>query len=209
MAIIRSGVLGNTRGKVSGVVGSQWKDKNYLREYVKPANPKTAAQTVQRNLMAACVEFAKHCVGPVFNTYTDKFQKSMSGFNFFIKQNISQFVAAPDHSLIKLCEGKLHLGTPSVSVYTAGSGDVTVTFPTTLGNNGAADDQVFLAVYNATNGYWSFAAAEVDRSTGTISATSATGMVAANIHTYILAAKYAGAIVSLISDSVYAESVVP
>lgn len=44
-----SGQLGKT------LVGSTWKGIKVMREYVKPANPQTAAQVTQRNLFTASV----------------------------------------------------------------------------------------------------------------------------------------------------------
>lgn len=203
MAIIRSGVLGNTRGKVAGVVGSQWKDKNYLREYVKPANPNTAAQQAQRGKMSDCVEFAKALVGSVFNAYTDKFQKSMSGFNYFIKQNIAEFDGSPDYSAVKLTEGKLYIPSSFTAEYTTGTGACVCAFASSLGNNGATDDKFFAAVYYPTDDIWFFAPAEVDRSTGTITVTCYTGYTPTDLEAYLWCAKYSGTIVSMISNSVH------
>ena len=44
MGIIQSGILSPVSGKVAGVVGGKWKDKAYLRAWVKPANPNSAAR---------------------------------------------------------------------------------------------------------------------------------------------------------------------
>src|SRR5690606_2396552 len=101
MGKIRSGILSRVSGKVAGVVGGNWKNVAYLREYVVPANPNTAAQAAQRAKFSACVAFAKPLVGPIFQAYTDKFQKNMSGYNAFIKSNISLF-PAPTWTQIKI-----------------------------------------------------------------------------------------------------------
>jgi len=206
MAKIRSGVLGNTRGKVAGVVGSQWKDVNYIREFVKPANPDTAAQQAQRNKMRLTVAFGKPLVGPIFNAYTDKFQKSMSGFNAFIKQNIDIFAGAIAYEDILISTGKLHAPVSSAAVYNSGTGACVFTVDTGLGNNGADDDSLFAAVYDKDSKLWYFAAAEVDRSTGTITVTCDTGLTATDLQTYVLAAQYSGTIVSMISTSIYDEA---
>ena len=167
MAIIRSGVLGNTRGKVAGVVGSQWKDKNYLREYVKPANPNTAAQQVQRGLMRLCVAFAKSLVGPVFNAYTDKFLKSMSGYNAFIKANIALFTTDPTYASVVISQGKLSPVSGLAATYDTGIGNLVLTWNDNLGNNGAADDKVYWVAYHKVTLQWHFADAEVTRTTET------------------------------------------
>jgi len=166
MAKLRSGILGQIRGKVAGVVGGQWKDKNYVREYVKPANPNTAGQQAQRSKFALAVTFAKQLVGPIFNVYVDKFQKSMSGFNFFIKCNIAEFVAPINYEAISLTSGKLFEA--RITAISASSADNLVTIETSvsLGSNGAVDDQVYLACYNQTSGRWGFADATYNRGDG-------------------------------------------
>lgn len=166
MGVLRSGILGQIRGKVAGVVGGQWKDKNYLREYVKPANPNTAAQQAQRGKFALAVEFSKPLVGQVFNVYSDRFQKSMSGFNFFIKSNIAEFVDPVSFTDIAITEGKLF--TPSISSLTldAGSNEVTIKTSVSLGSNGATDDGVFGIAHNQSTGRWGFAEAEITRNQG-------------------------------------------
>lgn len=154
MAKIRSGILGNTRGKVAGVVASQWKDVNYLREYTKPANPRTDAQIVQRTKMSDAVSFCKPLVGPIFNNFTDKFQKSMSGFNAFISQNIILFTPTVDLLAVEVTTGKL-LPLPAFAV----SGEVTqddLPLSWEYENLPAPDpaDKVSFCLYNKTKDRW-------------------------------------------------------
>lgn len=203
MARLRSGILGNIRGKVAGVVGSQWKDKNYLREYIKPANPNTAAQQVQRGYMTEAVAFCKTLVGPIFNSYTDKFQKSMSGFNRFIKTNIALFDGTTDYPSVLISEGKLSIVATFAVTYNNADGETVLTWVKNLGNNGADTDKMFWAIFNDISKLWHFAPAEVDRSVETDTQTLPTGLNPAALHCYILGAQYAGAIVDIISDSVY------
>lgn len=205
MARLRSGILGNTRGKVAGVVGSQWKDKNYIREYVLPANPNTAAQQAQRGKMSDTVNFCKPLVGPVFNSYTDKFQKSMSGFNFFIKRNIAEFDGSPDLSNVKLTEGKLHAPTNVAGAYTNGIADIDVTWDESIGNNGSLTDQMYAAAYNNLTGLWYFAPAEVDRDDETLTIVGPTTAQPSNFEVYLWAIKYSGTIVDIISNAVWGD----
>ncbi len=206
MAVLRSGILGNIRGKVAGVVGAQWKDKNYLREYVKPANPNTAAQQTQRTKMSDVVAFSKSLVGPVFNPYTDRFQKSMSGFNRFIKSNIDVFDGTPDFSAIKMTEGKLsNVGITSAKYDTSG-GNTTVVFTESLGNNGASDDVVFAAAYDDTTGLWYFPGTEYIRSGLTLTILTGTGLNFENLENWIWTIKYSNTLVTMISDSVQVSS---
>lgn len=207
MAKLRSGILGNIRGKVAGVVGGQWKDVNYLREYVKPANPNTASQIVQRTAMSDVVTFCKTLVGPVFNAYTDKFQKSMSGFNRFIKSNIAIFDGTPDYTAIVVTAGTLYAPSVIAATHYPDDDEVVITWPTTLGNNGAANDAVYGVIYNKDTGLWYFPAAEGQRDTSGMTIDVPDGATTADFQAWLFFIKYDGTIVSLLSASVHTQAV--
>lgn len=95
MAKIKAGILSKVSGKVAGVVGGTWKGTNYLRELVKPANPNTPLQQAQRGKMSFVVKTARQLVGDVLNPYLNKFCKTMSGYNWFCKENISKASGTP------------------------------------------------------------------------------------------------------------------
>lgn len=95
MAKIKAGILSKVSGKVAGVVGATWKGQNYLRELVKPSNPNTPLQQAQRGKMSAVVRCARSFSGDVFKPYLDKFLKSMSGYNWFCKENIKRLGGTP------------------------------------------------------------------------------------------------------------------
>ena len=205
MAKIRAGILSKLTGKVAGVVGGTWKNINYLREYVIPANPKTAAQVIQRNLFASCVDFCKPLVGPVFNVYTDKFQKAMSGFNFFIKRNIALFLATPTYASVKVTEGKLFAAAADLFDASAAAGNVeTITF-TDIGSNGKNDDQIYIVFYNENTNTWAFLAAAYDRSDGQTTRNTTIPMtIGDKIHCYTISAQSIGTVLDIISESDYA-----
>ena len=95
MAKIKAGILSKVSGKVAGVVGGTWKGQNYIRELVKPANPNTALQQAQRGKMSFVVKTARQLVGDVLNPFLNKFCKTMSGYNWFCKENISKLSGTP------------------------------------------------------------------------------------------------------------------
>lgn len=112
MAIIKAGILSKVSGKVAGVVGGTWKGTNYLRELVKPSNPNTVLQQAQRGKMAFVVLAARQLIGDVLNPYLNKFCKTFSGYNWFVKENIKKssgeplaFVEAPTYSFGTLGNG--------------------------------------------------------------------------------------------------------
>ncbi len=199
MGIIQSGILSKVSGKVAGVVGGSWKDKAYLRAYVKPANPNTAAQQTQRTKFADCVDFAKPLVGQVFNAYTDRFQKSMSGFNFFIKRNIDIFDGTPVYQDIVVTEGPLsNIGSISATYNTP---NVDITWSKNLGNNGKDDDATYGFVLDTSSGIVYFFTAETDRSVETDTVILVAGLTAADLRVWIWNAQYQGTVLKRISIS--------
>ena len=201
MGVIMSGILSKVSGKVAGVVGAAWKDKAYLRAWVKPANPQTVAQVTQREKFSRAVEFAKPLVGQIFNEYTDRFQKSMSGFNAFIKRNLAAFVLPIAYNLIKLTEGPLsYLDITSAQLLGT---TLTVSFNPNYGNNGLPTDEVFFAAVDITTGVFFFPSAPVVRIAGAIDCTVAAGTLAANLRVWTFAAQRVSGVVKMISDSWY------
>ena len=205
MGKLRSGILGHLSGKVAGVVGSRWKDKSTLREYVIPANPDTDPQKAQRSKMRIGVAMMKGLVGQIFNEYVDKFQKSMSGFNYALSQNMACFLAPITVEDISICWGQLWPVTAPTATYVTpnvvcawGSND--------YGNNGAATDKIYACVYDISTGRWYFAGAEVARSTVGITVPCEAGLSEANLFAYVLAAKYSPTsptLLEMVSNSAY------
>lgn len=207
MGKLRSGILGHLSGKVAGVVGSRWKDQSTLREYVIPANPNTTPQQVQRSLMRVAVGFLKALVGQVFNVYVDKFQKTMSGFNYAISQNIAYCSISPTYANIRLTWGALWGILPTDAAF--GAGETIFTWdPAALGNNGHSTDKVYAVVYDNSTNQWSFAVAAVNRSTGTITVPTPDAVSEANLKGYIWAAKYSATsptLLEMVSNSAYVQ----
>lgn len=204
MAKIRAGILSGIDGKVAGVVGARWKDKAYIRAYVVPAYSNTDAQVEQRNLFKATALFAVGIVGNIFNVYVDKFIRSMSGYNWFIKKNIALFATPVTYGSIQICHGNLFAAVATVAARLVDV--VTVTFATGLGSNGKNTDMVFAALMNTTSGRWSFASDEVARSAGQIEVTVPTAETG-TYECYILTCRRdKNDNVILVSDSSYVQS---
>jgi hypothetical protein len=167
MAKLTGGILGKVSGKVAGVVAGNWKDKNYVRQYVIPSNPNSAAQQTQRNAFSNAVTFAKLLLGQVINVYIDPFMRSMSGYNYFIKQNIANLGAVPDYDAVKVTFGKLY--SIASFEFDGWSGDTAqFAWLESLGSNGQLTDKVSCCVYNETQGVMYFPAASVTRDDETI-----------------------------------------
>ena len=81
-------------GKIADVmVASTWKGIPVMRQYVKPSNPNTAAQSAHRALMTACVyvwrnTFTNAIMRTSWNRLALLLADTMSGFNAFIRNAV-------------------------------------------------------------------------------------------------------------------------
>jgi hypothetical protein len=198
---IYSGILSKVSGKIAGVVGGSWKDKAYLRAYVIPANPNTAGQQAQRTKFQMAVAFAQLLVGQIFNVYTDQFQKSMSGFNYFIRQNISKFVGSNWFLNIVITNGKLAKAILTGATYDPSTGSTEVTWSTAPGANGKNTDPIMGFVYNSLTGAGYFFDATSTRAAGTKTWILPTALTYDHLYIYLFAAQYVGTKLDMISDS--------
>lgn len=117
MGKLQGGILGIMTGKVGGVVGSTWKDKNTLRSYRSSiAVNNTAKAVAAKDVFSQCVAKAIQINGVIGRDLWQRFEKSQSGYNALV----AQFRAAYDvnntfreESLI-LSKGKIEI-TPILS----------------------------------------------------------------------------------------------
>jgi hypothetical protein len=91
-------------GKIAGtLVASSWKGLKTVREYVKPSNPRTAAQTTQRNLFSSAVaafrNFLTNTTGrAAWNRSALATGNAQSGFNVAVKSLVGILGTDPDAS---------------------------------------------------------------------------------------------------------------
>lgn len=116
------------------MVASKWRGISYFRQYVIPANPKTAAQSLTRNLFAT-LRLMWKVAGPIQRAPFDSFAsgRPFLGLNAFIGENIKTMRAETDMDL--------YIGSPGAkgglamvsAVASTGSGsgevDCTITEP--------------------------------------------------------------------------------
>lgn len=109
MAKIRNGILGKAKGKIGGVVASTWKGVNYVREYVVPANPKTAAQTGVRTNFSSVVAIGRSIKTDIIDTYWKDLVKGKpnSGWAKYIGVNQKRITAARSLTAFALATGDL------------------------------------------------------------------------------------------------------
>lgn len=190
MAKLNAGILSAPRGKVAGVVGSSWKGISYVRQKVTPANPNTAAQQAQRGKMSAAVKFAQSILAGVLIPFVSPFQKKMSGYNWFIKQNIGKITASSNAMDLRFTSGTLALPTGETSGGTAAM-QATVNFKN-VANTADGEKMVVGAVwYDSVGGdaYYKTQEVEGSASTATIAIGDVSTMSDPVVHVFVALTK--------------------
>lgn len=143
MGKLQGGILGIMTGKVGGVVGSTWKDKNTLRSYrASIAVNNTAKAVAAKDVFSQCVAKAIQINGVIGRDLWQRFEKSQSGYNALVAQFRAAYDAGnnfSEESLI-LSKGKIE-ETAIVNATIAQTGKaITITWaPATTGYQLATD----------------------------------------------------------------------
>lgn len=147
-AIITAGIMSTVKGKVGGIVGSTWKGINTLREYKIPANPQSAGQVLQRNRFATIQSFASQLLSTIITTYWNPFAIKMSGYNYFIQQNIAALAPTTYYLTTSNVMSKGSLEPVKTVAGTLSGGVVTITWDKQIIGNGSLTDNILLVVVN-------------------------------------------------------------
>jgi hypothetical protein len=92
MGKYNQGILGPFSGKIGSVVGSRWRDVNYMKSLPAGNNSNTEDQQKQRSKFKSTVSLASalmaSLVKPVWNLAASS---KLTGYNLFVKTNIGAF----------------------------------------------------------------------------------------------------------------------
>jgi hypothetical protein len=182
--VINQGILGGFSGKVGPVVGGKWKDVDYMRGYVVPANPNTAGQQAGRAKFAQLVKTARSLLSIILQQFWDPFYSNMSGFNAWISQNyaLADSAGIIDETAI-MAKGTLVPETLVTATYDTSTGNVVGTWVESSTGNAEGTDNVTFLVYDTVNEiFYNSTAAIRSLETGTFAI--ATGLTATNVILY-------------------------
>lgn len=174
--VINQGILGGFSGKVGPVVGGNWKDIDYMRSYVIPANPNSSAQQAVRAKFAALVSSARQVLASLLQPYWDPFYSSMSGFNAFISQNYS--LSEADGELNNTClmsKGTLFSGTGITQALINGS-NIDIDYSTVVSGNAAGTDGIVIVLFHQPSLELEVFEPTETRADGSLSVTPTIGM---------------------------------
>lgn len=112
------------------IVNAKWRGISYVRQWVKPANPQSTAQTLTRSTFATLREMYKR-TGPISRAPWDAFAKGrpFTGMNSFVGENLRLIRGEADMNLFYGSPGAGGgLAYPGLAVAAGGgSGEVTAT----------------------------------------------------------------------------------
>ena len=138
-------------GKVKDTVFARWKGRPYIRARVTPANPKSADQTKQRNIMTAAVAFwqSMHAdLVAAFNTYGTAYR--LSGYNVSTRRNAATAAPNGDGTYARMESAGTYF--PALMQPTPGSIDLTtVAAVTGAGASGTIDVSWAAGAWQATD----------------------------------------------------------
>ena len=90
MGKINQGLFGGFLNKTGNLVGGTWKGISTVRIYQpNVSNPRTTAQVNQRNKMSSITYLASFILTGLIKPLWDRFATKMSGYNDFVRNNMS------------------------------------------------------------------------------------------------------------------------
>jgi len=201
MGVILQGILGGFSGKVGPVVGGKWKDVDYMRSYVVPANPNTTSQQTVRAKFAKLVLTARSLLPAVLQPYWDSFYSNMSGFNAWISQNYAGATSAGilDQDAV-MTTGTLEPTLEVSCIYDTATGNTSSTYDSSINGNGENSDKSISIVYDKSTGLTYTNIDNVTRADGADAMSLPTGLTASNLYYFISFYRGSGASL-IVSDS--------
>lgn len=197
MATSQNAFIGRTRGRVGGIVFSQWKDKNVIKQ--KPesvANPRSAQQQANRTRFTALLALGK-LLRPIIMLGFKEYATQVTWLNRFMSTNSYSGALTfntttknwdTDYSKVVISEGSLY---PTIISAVSTTADVTVSWdPGTTANQTGNDKLMVIAQNNSAN-VTETSVLSVDRSAGTtvLPLSSATGDTISVVAFFITADK--------------------
>jgi hypothetical protein len=154
MGIIKQGANGGFSGKAGSVIGSSWKDIEYIKGRPKTSNkPASQRQLEQQAKFAMAVKFLRPIKDLLNFTYGSLKDGRATGFNMALKQVLSDAILGDypdyyiDYAAVKLSYGTLAQATGSASAEAGGM--IRLIWNSQVNKyNAFADDQITVLIYD-------------------------------------------------------------
>lgn len=162
MATFLKGINGAYSGKVGNVVGSHWRDVDYVRSLPRPSGkPASDAQLAQRTRFALAVAFLSPIKDLLNLGFSDSEQASATGYNVALSHLLRNGMTGDypvveiDYSRVRISRGSL--GAPvGLTIAETRPGEATVSWQPIINKfNAFADDSAVALVYNTNKAFFS------------------------------------------------------
>lgn len=153
MAKYSDSLYGRISGRAVDTVAAQWKGIKYFRTYVKPSDPKSAAQVLIRTRFKECVEWCKMWNETVYKPYWSPLPKRESSYNAAVSANYKIDGELPTG----FTGWVMHTGSMAVPTIIRGvqqqaSSEQEVTWSTALRAGESEDDLVVVGAFYGISG---------------------------------------------------------
>lgn len=207
--VITQGILGGFSGKVGPVVGGKWKEIDYMKSYVIPANPQTVDQTTQRTRFSTILGYARQVLSTLIQPYWDPYYSDKSGYNAIM----SDWLLNADASDLLVSACKISKGTlvPQVittAQYNTGTGVLTIDWAENTTGNALSTDVLKAVVFDKSTGLLYFDNSAAVRSGETDDITIASGLTATNLEVFTFFVQGSGSSM-IVSDSDHITAAAP
>lgn len=200
MARIPSGILGRLSGSISNVTGASVRGIAYIRERVKPANPRSVAQTAQRTLFAATVLALRSFLAVSIRRAFNGTFSGLTGHNVAMRRSLAVMPGTFHAAGLAICDGPLD--EPETTVVIVADDVATVSYPGTTTNDPTGSDDIVVYLLDRATGTAFSGPWEAPRTTGEMEITAPVGVPIAEIVTIAFATRDPGTPDQLFSEPV-------
>lgn len=155
MSVISGGIFSKPRGKTGGIVFGAARTRNgklaTARELVKPSNPNTADQQVQRNKFRSTLDLVRRFGASIYQTAWNRSIGQLPGFQSMMSIFLNQMDTSMDLTLVnEINLGVLHFS-DSFAASDEGGGEVSFSWGNDTGSNGTILDTCTILMSSETD----------------------------------------------------------
>ncbi|HEY1062182.1 MAG TPA: DUF6266 family protein [Daejeonella sp.] len=212
MGTIRKGALGGFSGKAGSIIGSSWRDINYIKGLPKLSNkPKSTKQLEQQAKFATAIRFLLPVKSLMNLTYGQVKTGRATGFNMALKQVLDEAITGtyPDYEIDfpKAMLAKGQLGTATDVALLVEDLNLTVSWSPRFDKlNRFITDEMTVLVFDPVSRDFVIGPEEVLRTAGTTVVEIPPEWAGSTVHVYMF---YIGLNGKDVSNSIYAGTVGP
>ena len=182
-----TGVATGWKGKVGNYVFAMWKGIQVVKTRVIPHNPRTPAQTTNRDLFTLFIFMFKALVTPLVHKFWDPFvTQHQTGWGNLLGANQgAQSGGVLDFEDTVITKGSLPGEDILSATYDAATGAVLCTWDETLPEGARTTDFACCAVYDKVNNKWNFSDGSAVRGDETVGTFANDGLAPGDVFIYL------------------------